>query len=299
LQISSQIFRKIILKLAELEFVTLDTTGETIISLIPNVPYFDDVYTCIGDYANTKKFNESEQLAIHILDKLTLAPQHRAALFAVGAENKLVNRSLQIGEECGYIIETRARGKDLVYSPLFFTENADIYNDLVAKSGADSVKRILSILEKYQGWPLSLIQNRCEINGNELSADEIGLLTRLAQDGTVKPPAITTSHNGKNYFMFTPTPGYTKLHPGKKDIFERSMALVAAVRQGQLLPKQFAIRNPYAILKSLKNTKYLRANTEANEQYRALMPLRIGFWRIKGMDIINSDCMKRRKTTKH
>ena len=45
------------------------------------------------------------------------------------------------------------------------------------------------------------------------------------------------------------------------------MALVAAVRQGQLLPKQHAVRNPPQLLRALRDRKSLRANTEAMEQY--------------------------------
>jgi hypothetical protein len=54
------------------------------------------------------------------------------------------------------------------------------------------------------------------------------------------------------------------------------MALVAAVRQGQLLPRQVAIRNPEALLKALSEKKHLRANSEAMEQYRELVVLRVG-----------------------
>jgi hypothetical protein len=54
------------------------------------------------------------------------------------------------------------------------------------------------------------------------------------------------------------------------------MALVAAVRQGQLLPRKFAIRYPRALLEALRDRKSLRANSEAVEQYRELAILQVG-----------------------
>lgn len=54
------------------------------------------------------------------------------------------------------------------------------------------------------------------------------------------------------------------------------MSLVAAVRQGQLLPAQFAIHSPQALLVSLRDKGFLRASTEATEQYRQVAALRVG-----------------------
>lgn len=73
----------------------------------------------------------------------------------------------------------------------------------------------------------------------EMKPEQISLLKRLAQDGIVKPPSIETAHSGLNYFMFTPTPSKVHLSPTKRDIYEKAMAIVAAIRQGQLLPQHF------------------------------------------------------------
>jgi len=54
------------------------------------------------------------------------------------------------------------------------------------------------------------------------------------------------------------------------------MALVAAVRQGQMLPAQYAITWPKALLESFRDKKYLRATTEAVEQYRQVATLKVG-----------------------
>jgi len=54
------------------------------------------------------------------------------------------------------------------------------------------------------------------------------------------------------------------------------MAIVAAVRQGQFLPKRYAIRSPGAVLYTLKsNLRLGKATTEATQQYRKLVHLRV------------------------
>ena len=127
-----------------------------------------------------------------------------------------------------------------------------------------------------QGVPLSMIQKNKEIAGIKLTDQELNLLLRLAQDGAVKPPSISTKHSGEQFFLFTPTPLGAALAPTKREIYERAMAIVAAVRQGQFLPKQYAIRSPGAVLYTLKsNLKLGRGTTEATQQYRKLVHLRI------------------------
>jgi hypothetical protein len=154
-------------------------------------------------------------------------------------------------------------------------DNAELYADLVAKSGADRVRKIIDLLRVSQGWPLYLIEQQEEINGTKIGSEGVSMLKRLAQEGIAKPPSIITPHAGTNYFMFTPTPGCARLHPGKKEIYERALAMVASVRQGQLLPQRYAIRSPYQLLSSFKQKGYLRANTEAATQYKPLATMRM------------------------
>ena len=92
----------------------------------------------------------------------------------------------------------------------------------------------------------------------------------------VKPPTIETPHSGKNHFIFTPTPSSGVLSLGRRDIYEKAMAIVAAIRQGQLLPKAYAIRSPGAVLYTLQRDLQLgRATTEANQQYKQLSISRV------------------------
>jgi hypothetical protein len=61
------------------------------------------------------------------------------------------------------------------------------------------------------------------------------------------------------------------------------MALISAVRKGQLLPAAYAIRSPVRILEALRDRGYLAANSEANDQYHNLVVLRVAGLRRAGI----------------
>lgn len=269
---------RIVRLLAEVEFVRIRSTGSSIKAVLPTVPYFDDLYDRLGEYAtNERTLTEAEQLALHLVDRLAKAPDKIDSLrTATGAENKLFNRNLRIGVEGSYLVTRRHRGRDIVLNPVYFSENSDVFADAVSSSGADSVGKVLAAVRHAQGWPLSLIKRASRIGKIDISPGQVDLLKRLAQDGAVKPPMIKTTYSGANYFMFTPTPSSVALSPTKREIYERAMAIVAAIRQGQLLPKKYAIRSPGAVIYTLKNDLRLgKATTEATQQYKKLTHLRI------------------------
>lgn len=276
-RIPTIVLNQILHDLAEIEFVQLFKQKTSIKKVLPQIPFFDNIYSTVGDYANSElPFNEPEKLALTIVGKLTDSPTEVSNIYNLGAESKLIERNLQLGTEGGYILSKRARGKDIIVSPLFFSENADVFADLTAKAGANNIKRILELIRKSQGWPLSIIEKTMEINGQKISNDDLNILKRLAQDGAVKPPSITTGHAGQNFFMFTPAPGASKLNPTNREIYERAMALVASVRQGQLLANKYPIKWPSAILNALKRDGWLRPTSETYSQYHQLAILKVG-----------------------
>ena len=277
LSIPSVAVQRIVELLADVEFVKLQTSGKTIKAVIPNIPYYEGLYDTLGQFATTTGFNESEELSIDVLCRLSKAPEKVDALRSqLGAETKLLDRAFVLGKQGAYLRVHRSRGRDIALSPTYFSENADIYADSVAGAGAKHVQKLLAAIRSSQGVPLSVVQKRKEIAGINLSDDDLNLLMRLAQDGAVKPPSIDTQHAGQQFFLFTPTPSGAAMAPTKRDIYERAMAIVAAIRQGQYLPKAYAIRSAGAVLYTLRNNLKLgKATTEAAQQYKKLVHLRI------------------------
>ena len=135
----------------------------------------------------------------------------------------------------------------------------------------------MEAVRSLQGVPLSLIEDgTIHFNGEALPPAQVRVLQRLAEDGAVKPPSITTSHHGGQHFLFTPTPTGAALPVTKRDIYERAMHLVAAVRQGQFLAKEYKIRRPGAVLYTLqRDGKLGKPTTETHEQYKNLVRHRV------------------------
>ncbi|MCW5943857.1 MAG: hypothetical protein KIS66_16625 [Fimbriimonadaceae bacterium] len=263
--------------LAEVEFVRVQSEGKSIKAVVPTVPYYETLYQGMGELAATLGFNEAEQLSVVLLNRLSKAPEKVDLLVnELGAETKLIQRSLDLGKRGSYLRIHRSRGRDIALSPAYFSENADLFADAVAGGSAPQVAKVMSALRRAQGLPLSIVEERGEVAGIKLTTAEVALLKHLAQDGAVRPPSISTQHAGQQFFLFTPTPGRASLLPTKRDIYERAMALVAAVRQGEFLPKQYAIRSPGAVLNRLKqDLKLGKATTEARHQYAKLVHLRV------------------------
>lgn len=268
---------RIVTLLDEVEFVRLSKDGKRIKAVLPTVPYFEELYEGLGEYLETEsKIDEFESLTLEIVDKLAGSPYNADALAGkLGADRKDFDSSIELGTKGRFLISTRHRSKDVLMNPTYFSENGDVFADHVAKCGAKTVQRTLELLKAAQGWPLSLIIKRGEIAGNAVSPDEIALLSRLAQDGIVKPPSIKTTHAGQSLFMFTPTPGHVNVSPLKREQYERALAIVSAVRQGELLPNKYRIRSPGAVLYTLKNELQLRPTSDYAEQYQNLEHLRI------------------------
>ncbi|WP_454677224.1 hypothetical protein [Achromobacter marplatensis] len=268
---------RIVLLLAEIDFVRIKKDGRRITGVLPTVPYFEDLYEGLGEYwENEAKANEFETLTLDIVDNLAGAPHNVDSLAQkLGADRKDFNQSVEIGTKGSFLISRRSRSKDILINPTYFSENADIFADQVAKSGAITVQRTLDLLKKAQGWPLSLILKTKEISGAKVSDDEIMLIKRLAQDGIVKPPSIVTSHAGQSAFMFAPAPNFVNISPLRREQYERALAIVSAVRQGELLPNRFRIRSPGAVLYKLKTELQLSPTSDYAEQYHNLEHLRV------------------------
>ncbi|UXH76214.1 hypothetical protein [Roseateles amylovorans] len=262
--------------LAEIGYVDLITTGKTITSVIPNIPHFSSVYSGLGEYVGTIALTEHEEVAIAVLNELRSKPEKRDAMIGrLGAPMPVFNRVELITKTGGLVLPKRARGQDVLVSPYYFADSLDALASQAASGGASGVQRLLDLLKKAQGWPLSMIRARGEINGTKLSSSELQLLEEMVADGVLRPPSLRNP-SVDEHFVFTPRPGAGVMDGSKREIYERTMAIVAAVRKGQLLPSQYAIKYPVALLEKLATYKKIGASTEAALQYTNLVTLRVG-----------------------
>jgi hypothetical protein len=278
MSIPSIALEKVLRVLAEIGFVKLIERGRRIESVVPNIPAFDDVYEGIGRFAAAEcDLNSHEQATLKILALLHDAPRNREALFnTLGIEKPLFERCIKLGSTSGILSEHKARGRVIVISPYYFADNLDGLADAAASVSASAIQSTLKKVKSNQGWPLSLISSTREIGGSKLDSVELALVHKLSEEGVIRPPTIKFGAQSQS-FIFTPRPGKTRLNGTNREIHERAMALVSAVRKGQLLPNEFSIRSPVRILEVLRDRGYLKSNSEARDQYHNLVVLRVAF----------------------
>jgi hypothetical protein len=275
--IRSDVLDGVLRTLADLELVKLVTTDGSIEQVIPTVPHFENIYERVGELTAAKPLNELEQLTIAMLDQLYRSPINRDSLHAkLGADHDAFCTSLQIGVEAGLMIDQRARGRNIIASPLYFSGNLDGLIDVAARGDTPNVRRVLSLVARNQGMPLSVISKECRIADAAISAEDVVLLQGMAEQSIIKPPAIERPNNAQERFIFTPAPGRTRMSAANREIYEKGMALAAAVRKGQLLPEAYRIISPQALLYRLGDRKWINANTEAAHQYKNLAVLGLG-----------------------
>jgi len=278
MSIPSIALEKVLRVLAEIGFVKLVERGRKIERVIPNIPVFDDVYEIIGNFASSEyDLNSHETAILQILASLQDAPRNRDALFGkLGIEKLLFDRCIKLGSKSGILSEHRARGRLMLISPFYFADNLDGLADAAAAVGASALQSTLKKVKGNQGWPLSLINSTGEIGGVKLDLTELTLIQKLSEEGVIKPPTVKFGTQSQS-FVFTPKPGKTRLNASNREIYERAMALVSAVRKGQLLPDQFKIHSPLRILTALRDRGFLKSNSEARDQYQNLVVLRVAF----------------------
>ena len=195
--IPSFALEKVARVLAEVGYVRLVENGRKIEQVIPNIPAFDDVYSGIGTYVRDEcSLNEHEEATLHILGALQNAPQNRDALFsASGMDKDVFNRCLSVSARSGIVSQHTARGRPILISPYYFSDNLDGLADAAVSAGSNAIKSTLDKVRLNQGWPLSFISAHGEIGGVKLSATEQSLVRKLAAEGMIKPPTI--SYSGK------------------------------------------------------------------------------------------------------
>lgn len=164
------VVERIVLLLAKIQFVRLQKIGKTIKGVLPTVPYYDEVYDRIGEYALAEtSFNEIEQLALTVVNRLAKSPEKVDKLRNdLGADPKLFERNIVIGQKGSYLVVRRCRGRDVVLNPTYFSENAEIFADYVAATGASVTSKLLEAVQVFQGWPLSLIEANARIGNIDI-----------------------------------------------------------------------------------------------------------------------------------
>ncbi|HBX56279.1 hypothetical protein [Pseudomonas sp. UBA2684] len=275
-KIPSLALKQVIQILSELEFIDVIGSKINIKSIIPKIPHFKSIYQLIGDYTEPGDLNETELAMLAILNEISSKPENKQRLInSVSTDKQIFDTCFRYGESSGLLRTHSARGKEIILSPYYFADNLDGLADLTAKSGSTKIKNVLDKVKSNQGWPLSLVMQQSEIGGQKLDSIELSLIHTMASEGILKPPSISFGTTKTEQFIFTPNPGSTRLNASNREVYERAMALISCVRKGQLMPDEYKINWPLALLRSLRDKGYLKSNSEAPEQYKNLVFMKV------------------------
>lgn len=263
-------FPSIMELLEDVEFVRVVGTGRNR-KIVPTVPYFDDLYETLGEKAEQDGLNEIEQASVAVLDRLAASPIRKDLLAkSLGIQPKVLDTVAKIGHAGSYVEEIGRTAEPILISPVYFSENSAAFAAVVAKFGEPAFRQVFQLLQQNPGWPVAKILTEGAIGGTKLTTDECNVISALMQNGLLQPPAITTAASGTNHFLFTPPLGNTRIQVVEKEIYEKAMAVLSCVRQGEHFAK-WNIRSPHLVINALLRDGWLRSNTEAREQYRALV----------------------------
>jgi len=272
--ISKLEFPAITTLLQEVDFVSIIGTGDSKL-INPKVPYFGDMYERLGEKAILDGLTEQEKASIELLQRLSEKPIRKNNIEkSMGLEPKLLDRILRIGKEGSYFNDIYRPEGNIILTPLYFGENPQFFAEAVQKYGEDIVGNTISSIRRMPGTPLKTILENATIGANEVGEDELELIKTLVSRGILQCPSIETTYSGKNYFIFTPPIGTPKIAVVEKEIYEKAMAVIACVRQGEHFG-DWRVKYPVAIIKELLRAGWLRATTIAREQYKTLILKRI------------------------
>lgn len=269
-------FSNIIKVLDDVEFVRVVGDKSPGMKVLPQVPYFDNLYEKLSEKAKAQGLNELEKISVEILNRLALGPiSKRKIIKELNLDKTTADLVLQTGKAGSYIDSfKRSDGDEILISPVYFSERPEELKKAIEKYGTESTFTVFEAVRAYPGWPLSAIVKNMAIGDIKLHPEQVKVVQELARKGVLQPPAVTTVRSGTNYFLFTPPIGNERIRVVEKEVYEMAMAIISAARQGQHFAR-YPIRSPRAVINALLRDGWLRATTEAKEQWRAVALLRI------------------------
>ncbi len=260
-------FSQVLGLLQRANLVRVIGSGDEATVVPQSIPYFNGLYERLDEIAADAGLNEHEQLSVDLLHRLSVSPAPKnRILHDTGAETEVLDRVLSIGSSGSYLGQVKVAGSEILVSPLYFSENAPQFANIVAKHGEADVKRVISLLRTYAGWPLSHIL-KGRIGPETLTPTELEVARSITSRALTQPPSIT-ARGATNFFVFTPMIGTAQIEVIEKEIYERAIAIVAAIRHGQ----HFAfweIKYPTTLLRRLME-RPISPPAEAKDQYRDL-----------------------------
>ncbi|MGQ5263295.1 hypothetical protein ACTWLT_21420 [Micromonospora sp. ZYX-F-536] len=220
LDVNQFAFDPVIIALAEVGFVEgVQRSGGKITRFTESVPYYDDLYTRLGEAWRDRQPTELEQQLVLLVDHLADAPAPTEELAQrIGLDSSAVPALLEVGGRAELVKTIPLLDGDVVYSPFFGFENPDLVGDLVREHGAHQLADAFAALRGEQGMPVT--------------AAEPVLQDAIAR-GLLLAPAVELPGGTVQPFAALPYTLDRELLRGRKPVLEKALAVLACLRCGQ------------------------------------------------------------------
>lgn len=220
LDVNQFAFDPVILALADLGFVEgVQRAGGKITRFTENVPYYDDLYTRLGEVWRDRQPTEVEQQMVLLVDHLADAPMPVEELASrVGLDTAAVPTLLEVGRQAELVKTIQLLDGDVVYSPFFGFENPELVGNLVRDHGPEQLAVAFAALRGEQGMPVT---------------DAQPLLLDAIARGVLLAPAVQLPDGTAQPFATLPYTLDRELLRGRKPVLEKALAVLACLRCGQ------------------------------------------------------------------
>ncbi|PMR62208.1 hypothetical protein C1A38_05355 [Verrucosispora sp. ts21] len=220
LDVNQFAFDQVIALLDEVEFVAgVQRAGGKITKFTENVPYYDDLYTMLGEAWRDRSPTEVEQQMIVLVHHLADAPVPIDGLAdRLGLDTSVVPNLLEVGERAELVKKVSLLDGDVIYSPFFGFENPELISDLVREHGSEQLALAFAALRNEQGMPVTEAQP---------------VLQDAIARGLLLAPAVELRSGLSQPFATLPYVLDPQLLRARKPVLEKALAMLACLRCGQ------------------------------------------------------------------
>ena len=211
-------FNEVVTLLDDAGFVNgIKRTGGKIQSFTENVPYYDDLYSRLGEVWRDRSPTELEKQLLVVVHGLSQAPLPVEELETTyGLDRGDMPHLIQVATDSGLMQRVHAIDGDIAYSPFFGFENPQLLSELVDNHGGEQMAMEFQAIRAHQGLAIS--------------REQYPLLTDAVAKGLIMAPSVTVPDGTLQPFAALPYIADQKLLTARKPILDKALAVIACLR---------------------------------------------------------------------
>jgi hypothetical protein len=262
LDVNAFAFDAVIGLLTELDFVrNVTREGGRVKSFYETVPEdYSRMYGQVGAAWEARQPTEIESSLIRVVDQLSSGPLPVSRL---DVDADALETVLAVGQEAEAVQITQVGEQPIAYSPFFAYEHPGAMKEVLDGLQIERVSAAFGSVRSFQGVPLSISPH-----GQALNA--------LVAAGLMAGPSLERPDHSRELFAVAPYGLGPDVLTHKRPLFEKALAVLAAVRMGQHFGGVTNLHSPAAFLHALMQPDRVVAwHSSSDRQYGVLHSLGI------------------------